>query len=143
VKIRPLRTADIPAATHIVAANYSKKYATLAKKELEAMFRTAVYTPTFLVAEEKSEVIGLTGYIQSWMDYQVYHLFWVNVSGVHQGRGVGKKLILEALKRIKKQQGINKARMVLITTTVPAFYTQFNFRKLAKVEKYDLMAFDI
>ena len=84
MKIRILKESDIQQASKIVGLNYSKKYEKTSFMEMEAMFKNYVIKPQYLVAEDKGKTIGLAGYIQSWMDYNVYNVFRVNVSPKYQ-----------------------------------------------------------
>jgi len=56
----------------------------------------------------------------SWMDYNIYNIFWVNVSPIHQGKGIGTALIEKIIKIIKRK----KAKIILLTTSKPKFYSK-------------------
>lgn len=138
MKLRALKPSDIKKASKVVGENYSKKDEDLSYKEMEAMFKNYVLKPQYIIAEEKGEIVGLAGYIQSWMDYNVYNIFWVNVSPSRQREGIGSALIQKIIKTIKRK----KAAMILLTTSKPKFYSKkFNFKTLSKFKnrKYDLM----
>jgi N-acetylglutamate synthase-like GNAT family acetyltransferase len=133
--IRKLERKDIIPASKIVGINYSKKYELLSRKELTAMFRNYAYPPEYIVAEEDGKIIGLAGYIPSWMDYHVYNIFWVNVEPEHQGNGIGTMLIEHIITRIRKIKGHMVAHMILLTTTRPKFYKRFGFKILSELGK--------
>lgn len=135
MRIRVLKERDIEACVRIVGLNYSKKYSGLARKELQAKFRNVVGSPEYVVADEKGEVAGFTGYIQSWMGYNVYDIFWVNVHPKRQGKGIGTKLVKEAIRRIRKFKGENKAHIILLTTKNPGFYRKFGFKTISVFKK--------
>ncbi len=138
MKFRLIKQNEIGLAVNIIQENYSKKYRKAAFKEMEAMFKNYTARPKYIVAEEKGEIIGLGGYIQSWMDYNIYQIFWINIKPGFQNKGIGTKLI-ERIIRILKNK---KASMILLTTSKPRFYSKkFNFKTLAKFKnkKYDLM----
>jgi N-acetylglutamate synthase-like GNAT family acetyltransferase len=110
------------------------------------MFQKIVNTPQYLVIEEKGKVVGVTGYISSWMDYHTYELFWVNVAPEYQGRGLGKKLVASVLKEIKKIRGRDEyACVILLGTKIPSFYKQFKFKTLMRFNKrkHHLMALSL
>lgn len=77
----------------------------------------------FFVAEERGKIIGILGL----KDYgEFVEVLSVGVLEEYQGTGLGKKLVDEALKSVKK-------RVVYLLTVIPGFYEQFGFRK---VEQY-------
>jgi len=138
MKIRMLQQGDIEKCSKIVCQNYSKKYEKTSFLEMEAMFKNHTVKPQYIVAEEKGEIVGFAGYIQSWMDYNIYNIFWVNVDQSHQRKGIGSALVEKIIKTIEKK----KANMILLTTSKPKFYSKrFNFKTLSKFNenKYDLM----
>jgi predicted N-acetyltransferase YhbS len=138
MKIRPLKRSDIPLAAKIVKVNYSEKYEKKAFRELEATFKNLAVIPKYIVAEEKGEMLGFAGYVQAWMDYGIYEIFWVNVKPEQQNKGIGTKLVREAIEIIKTR----KASMVLLTSKSPSFYAKkFGFKKMVKFKNGDwLMA---
>jgi N-acetylglutamate synthase-like GNAT family acetyltransferase len=123
-----MKQSDIKTAASIVGQNYSSSYQRLARKEMKAMFIKGVYVPVYMVAEEGGKVIACAGYIQSWMDYNIYHIFWVNVAPAYQRQGIGQLLVKRVLDYIKKKD----AALVLLTTKTPKFYNRLGFKKLFK-----------
>ncbi len=138
MKIRPIKQKEIKFASKIVGKNYSKEYEKIASKEIGEMFRNVITRPNYIVAEEKGEVLGFGGYIQSWMDYNVYHIFWVNVRPDKQRKGIGTAIVKKLIEIINNK----KAFMILLTTSKPKFYAKkFKFKTLVKFKnnKYNLM----
>ncbi len=141
MNIRTMRQNEIPAAAKIIGTNYSKKYQQRSTKEMEAMFKNHVYKPEYIVAEDGGKIIGLAGCIESWMDYSVYQIFWVNVLPEHQMKGIGTELVNKLMRKIKKHA---EAQFILISTDKPEFYMKLGFRELAELKgKYRLMIFRI
>jgi ribosomal protein S18 acetylase RimI-like enzyme len=133
MKLRLLEKKDIRACAAIVGVNYSKEYEISSEAELESMFSNAAVTPIYWVAEEKKEIVGFAGYIQSWMDYNVYQIFWVNVSPTYQRKGIGKKLVAKIISEIKKNK---KAYLIQLTATPSnaKYYRQhFGFKSRDKI----------
>ncbi|MDE1871350.1 MAG: GNAT family N-acetyltransferase [Candidatus Micrarchaeota archaeon] len=128
-------------ASKIVGINYSKLYQKKSKLEIEAMFNNYVYNPRYLVAEDNSKILGFAGYIQSWMDYNFYQMFWVNVLPEHQGKGIGTTLVKRIIQLIKNKKD---AYFILLTTTKPKFYERFGFKIMMKYRNnYVLMILDL
>jgi predicted N-acetyltransferase YhbS len=147
MKIRPIKKSEIKRASQIVASNYSMRYGKYAKREITAMFDNKVFPPHYLVVEENGEVLGFGGYIQSWMDYNIYNIFWVNVDPKYQRKGIGSLLVARIINEIKGLRGTDKkGYMILLTTDKPRFYTErFGFRILSQVsdKKYPLMGLNL
>ncbi len=131
MRLRPLRKRDIPAALKLIKENYPHHplFLRRARHELEAMFRPGVVVPQYIGAFETSTLVGFAGISHSWMDYDVYTLFWVNVEPSWQGQGVGTKMIRLLMRQAKQHQ----AKFLLFTTTRPGFYRRLGFRQLAKL----------
>lgn len=139
--------ADIPDASRIIGDNYSPHFAASARLELREMFRTGAIKPVYYVAEVGGRVVGLVGFMQSWMDYNVYQIFWVNVAQEYQGQGIGTKLVEKAIHEIRKQKG---AHLILLTADkkagLPTFYRRrfgFRIRQSFSKDSYALMALSL
>lgn len=80
-------------------------------------------------------------YIQSWMDYNIYQIFWVNVVPERQRQGIGKMLVAKIIAEIKKKKN---AHLILLTATNPnALYykDKFGFKLLEPFGKeYNLIS---
>ena len=139
VLIRLLKPKDIPAAAAIIRQNYSERYARLAATELQEMFGKAAIKPFYFVAVDDGKIVGLVGCMQSWMDYDVFTIFWVNVAPRRQQQGIGRMLVRKALAALRK----NQALVVLLTTSSPAYYRRhFGFRTVTRFKQntHHLMA---
>ena len=73
------------------------------------------------------------------MDYNIYHIFWVNIAPMHQGKGIGTALVQKVITIIKKKN----ADMILLTTSKPKYYSKkFGFKAVSTFHtgEYKLMA---
>lgn len=146
MNLRLIKPSDIEALAGIVEANYTITDALLAKRELRAMFDQKVLPPRYVLAEEKARPLGFAGYSQTWMDYHIYNIFWVNVHPEHQGKGVGTALVRRVIKEIKRQEHGGESLVILLTATNPHLYeNKFGFRKITmfKEGKTALMALSL
>jgi len=137
-----MELADIDEAAAIVRANYTEEWETSAKAELAGMFSNAPIRPTYLVAEDEGRIEGFAGFTQSWMDYGVYEVFWVNVLPDAQGTGIGTALVARVLEDIAAE---SPEAIVLLTATEKnaRYYAKhFGFKELAASEgfPYQLMS---
>lgn len=134
--IRELQVTDIPTIKKIIATNYSDEYANLAEKDMLLSFSLShSIKPHFFVATENESVVGVVGYSQSMMDFHNYEMFWLNVDSTYQKKGIGKSLVERVLTEATKHKG----RLLIISTTLPEFYAQWNFKICEKVGVYSLM----
>ncbi|MBR9701782.1 GNAT family N-acetyltransferase [Candidatus Pacearchaeota archaeon] len=134
MKIRKATKKDIPKMFEIFKLNGSKYPKNLALKELNEMFSKSLIKPTYIVVEDKKEIIAFGGFIPSWIDNMVFNIFWVNTNPKYQSQGVGSRLMNDLINRIKRTKNI-KTKMILISTKIPEFYKKFGFKKVAP--KYD------
>lgn len=142
MKIRLLQKKDIHQAATIVGKNYNKKYQRSSTLELKDMFGKSQVTPIYFVAEEKGKILGFAGFSQSWMDYSIWTIFWVNVLPNLQKQGIGKQLVVRVIKEIKKKKD---AKLILLSAKIPDYYIKhFGFKTISKVDNnYDLMSLSI
>lgn len=139
MRIRNLEKKDIKGASEIVRRNYNTRYQRNSAREMRAMFGNPVIPPKYVVAEENGKIMGCGGYIQSWMDYNIYNIFWINVDPSRQRQGIGTKIVGHIIADIRKQKGADrKASTILLTTDKPGFYRKrFGFRTIERFkDKY-------
>lgn len=135
VVIRNMKKQDIPAAASIIAVNYSSKYAERAKRELEEEFSKVALKPRYVVAEQSGKVVGLAGWAQSFMDYNFYELFWLDVLPEAQRHGIGAKLVRRQISEARKKKGDDRAQVILMTTRKPSFFRKFGFKTMLRLGK--------
>ena len=116
MKLRLLQKKNIKACAIIVGQNYSKNWQRTSSAELKSMFSNTAIRPVYWVAEDERKIVGFAGYIQSWMDYNIYQIFWVNVLPELQKRGIGKQLVSKVINEIKKDKN---AYLIQLTATTP------------------------
>lgn len=134
MRFRKAKKEDISQMFEILKINSPKYPNKLAFQELNEMFSKSLLKPTYIVAEDKKEILAFGGFISSWIDNMVFNIFWVNTNPKYKSQGVGSKLIKDLIDRIKKTKNI-KAKMILISTKIPNFYKKFGFKKVTS--KYD------
>ncbi len=134
MKIRKATKKDIKQMLEIVKINNPTYLKNLALKEINEMFSLSLIKPTYLVLEDKKEILGFGGFAPSWADNMIYNLFWINVHPNFKNKGAGKRIVESLIKEIKE---IKKplVKMILISTKIPSFYERFGFEKIT--QKYD------
>ena len=134
MRFRKAKKEDISKMFEILKTNNPKYPKKLAFQELNEMFSKSLLKPTYVVVEDKKEILAFGGFISSWIDNMVFNIFWVNTNPKYANQGVGSKLMRDLIDRIKKTKNI-KAKMILISTKIPNFYKKFGFKKITS--KYD------
>lgn len=134
MRFREARRNDVPDMLDILRINNSHYPKTRALRELDEMFSSALVRPTYIVAEENRDILAFGGFIPSWVDNMIFNIFWVNTHPRHERRGVGSRLMNELISRIRKVAEID-AKMILISTKIPAFYKRHGFKKVTS--RYD------
>jgi N-acetylglutamate synthase-like GNAT family acetyltransferase len=134
MNVRTIEKRDVEACIEIVRKNYSENDARLIKKEMEMSFTENPIKPSYVVAEEDGVIRGYGGFMQSAMSYNVYELFSLNVHPAHQSKGVGKKIMNEIIKRLRKLEGeYKKAHLLILTAAsprLPKYYESLGFRNM-------------
>jgi len=108
----------------VLRENYSGPFLSKAKAEITEYLSNSLVS--FLVLETKG-VVGFVGYAQSWMDWDSYEVFWMNIAKSCQGKGHGRQLA-EALIRKLEQR---KAQNILLWTDKEDFWGKFGFVQYA------------
>ena len=134
MRFRKAKKEDISKMFEILKINNPKYPKKLAFQELNEMFSKSLIKPTYIVVEDKKEILAFGGFIPSWVDNMVFNIFWVNTNPKYKNQGVGSRLTEDLINRIKKTKNI-KAKMILISTKIPSFYKKFGFKKITS--KYD------
>ena len=135
--VRKMIDRDVPAARRLTLENFpglSAEQAASLPLELSDMFSNAAYRPTFFVAKDGSELVGLAGWNWAWLNYGVYELCWGQVRASHRGRGLGRLLVEARLDDISATETDSaRAPYVIVSTHLDAMYARYGFRTIAEM----------
>ena len=143
MKFRYIKPKDLTICAKIAGMNFWQHFKNSAYKEIKETFsKNNTLCPRYLVVEEKWKIIWFAWFINSWMDYNIYEIFWVNIHPDYQGQWIGTKLVEKIIRLIKKNQNALK---ILLTTQKASFYKEkFGFREVSWLKEKDvLMELDI
>lgn len=101
-------------------------------REIEDMFSTAEFRPTFFVAEDHGVVVGCGAWNWSWINYGMYEMCWCCVRPDYRGRGIGRMLVqrrLDDIREISSQQG-EDGYAVFLSTPHREMYERYGFRSI-------------
>lgn len=112
---------------------YTKSYeeeATMTDEEWQTRLKTSV----FVFAESKNKLIGMmTGYRNMLKkNNHIYHIVSVFVDKEYRGKGIGKKLLLAIIEKIKSLPEIKKIELSATTTQTAAIglYKSVGFKEI-------------
>ena len=133
--LRLAKKSDIGDITRVIKKSFSKQDTKFSRKEVAEMFSTSLNKPTYVVAIENNEIIGLAGFILSWFSFDIYEIFWVAVRPDFQGKGAGRELVKNVIRRIKSFKGQYKASGIILSTSSPQFFERCGFEKILVLPK--------
>lgn len=132
MKLRLAKPSDLDAMVGIIAKTFPKADAREARAEISGIMKSRNRW-FFVLAVEGREVIGLAGLIQSWLDFNLYEVFWVAVRPDFQKGGIGRLIMEDLVARARKAKGLSKAASLLVSTDSPAFFAKCGFQALDSI----------
>jgi gamma-glutamyl:cysteine ligase YbdK (ATP-grasp superfamily)/N-acetylglutamate synthase-like GNAT family acetyltransferase len=132
VEFRRAVPEDVPAMLSVIEGCFPGADLEAAGREIAEMEARSLYKPVFMVAAAGGEIVGMTGFVSSWIDFETYELFWVAVRPDHQSRGVGARIVRAALDEIAALPDRPHPCRVLLSTDLPGYFTRLGFESLAK-----------
>lgn len=133
INIRPEQNSDIPQIFNLIKSAFeTTSYSNQKEHLLVDALREAGALELSLVAELKGEIVGYIAFSEVTINHKKCSWFGLAPVSVHpdyQKRGVGSKLILEGLDRIKKS---GAKGCVLLGE--PEFYNRFGFKQLDQLK---------
>lgn len=119
--LRQAYPEDLEQLTTILRANYEGETLNLGCIELGEYLRNPLVK---ILALGDPEIVGFVGYAQSYMDWDSYELFWLNVSPTAQGKGYGAVLVKAALSEVDL-----KGERSFLWTNKQDFWSKYGFRE--------------
>ncbi|MEM2021386.1 MAG: ribosomal protein S18-alanine N-acetyltransferase [Zestosphaera sp.] len=141
--IRIARAEDLPAIININLVSLREHYP-------EEFWRhhLDMWGEAFLVADLHSLVVGYVmcrverglGYINKSLFKKVGHVISIAVHPDYRGRGIGRALMIEALKRLKAFYKVSEVYLEVRVSNEPAIslYEKLGFKKVQRVRFYYL-----
>lgn len=134
--IRKMTKFDIPAVISIATTNWpnDKRIKHSVPLELNDMFSSANYRPTFFVAEDANLIVGMGAWNWAWHNYDIYEILWGNVLKEYQGQGIGRALVearLADIKIVSEGEKERRQSYVTVSTHLYKIYEKFGFKSIA------------
>lgn len=131
--IEKLKKTDISQCIAIYNQNYPKSpYRSTINQRLQESFTLTFNRskPTFIVLKMGNTVVAFGGYSHTQFSAGSYEIFLINVKQTFQGKGFGKKLIVEILLDIRNnhhKEGEERYLLLNCNKNLVKFYQQFGF----------------
>ena len=98
--IRPIEERDIDECVNMAIEtfgtnHYPKEQFDSIREELMMGLQEPHWgRPNYFVCELGSgKIVGMAGYVQSWLDWDTFEFFWLSVRKGYYGKGIGKALV--------------------------------------------------
>ena len=117
--VRALAQADVPACLIVIAECWGRSTAHTAEPELRDAFSGGSYRPTFYVAVDDEQVVGIAGYNASWSGYGLFNMCWIGVRPSWRNRGIAAALVNRCLDDL-----LPVAEAVMLVTHIPRYYAK-------------------
>jgi GNAT superfamily N-acetyltransferase len=95
--IRQMVETDIPECVSMAIESFGDKYPAIQFNTIEQEFKISFSSdwwgrPKYFVYESDGIILGMAGYVLSWLDWDTFEFFWLNVRSGHGNKGIGKML---------------------------------------------------
>lgn len=137
IAIRTAAAEDVDAMVAVVDDCFPGADLAAARREMAEAFAESLYRPAYVVALDKDKLVGMTGYIPSYLDFETYELFWVAVRPDWQSKGVGSRVVRAALDAIDALPDRPRPCQVLLSTDLDGYFARLGFERLAQAPKGD------
>ncbi len=142
MKIRPMTAEDKPALMNML--ENTPEFNTLDRSVAEEVIDACLFDPTSgefyaMVTEVDSQVAGYVCYGHNNMTASTWGIYWIDVAGSIQGKGVGREMMTTAENNIKKAGG---KLIVLETSSLPIydrtnrFYIKLNYTQVCRIADF-------
>ncbi len=139
--IRLVKKTDIPAIKEIATStgNFRENEIECCVDMVNEALEPSYIPSTFACYAEGTNVLGFISYGEDEMTEGTWEVYWLSTHKDHQGKGIGKELMLHAEKDARQA----KARQIVLETSsmqnydhVRRFYEKLGYAKVATVPDY-------
>lgn len=102
--------------------------------EMTASFKNYVYKPTYFIVLLKGKIIGIAGYMESFISTQGFELSFATIHPEHQRKGLGKFLTYLRLKEITEK---DKNAVIFTRARRPKLFEKFGFKYIHQTKDAD------
>lgn len=132
IVFRQAKAEDVDAMVAMVDDCFPGADLAGARRELSEAFSEAMYRPVYIVAEDKGKLVGMAGFVSSFLDFETYEIFWVAVRPDWQSKGVGSRVVKAAVDAIADLPDRPRPCQALLSTDLDAWFSRLGFERLAK-----------
>jgi glutamate---cysteine ligase / carboxylate-amine ligase len=132
IVLREAKADDVDAMVAVVDDCFPGADLAAARREMSEAFSDALYKPTYMVAVDHGKLVGMTGYISSYLDYETFEIIWVSVRPDWQSKGVGSRVVKAALDAIAAHPERARPCRVLLSTDLDEYFTRLGFERISR-----------
>ena len=145
IVFREARPSDVDDMVAVVDDCFPGADHASASREMLEAFSETLYRPVYRVAVDKDKLVGMAGFVPSYLDFETFEMFWVAVRPSWQDKGVGSRVVRAALDAIAAQPERARPCQVLLSTDLDGYFARLGFERVAKSPKGEgwLMRFRI
>jgi N-acetylglutamate synthase-like GNAT family acetyltransferase len=132
ILFREARREDVDAMVSVVDDCFPGADLAQARREMAEAFSDALYRPVYWLAVDKGAVVGMCGYVPSYIDFESYEIFWVAVRPAWQSKGVGSRVVKAALDSIAALPDRARPCQALLSTDLDGYFARLGFERLCR-----------
>jgi len=122
VLIRKLEISDIDYCIKMTIDSFGDEYPenqfySIRDEFLESFEDDWWGRPKYFVATIDDKIVGMSGYVQSWLDWDTFEFFWLSVDKSFKGKGIGKFLTEYLENQVNQFSSIKKDITILFSCT--------------------------
>lgn len=121
--IRPIAEKDIDECVSMAMESFGTKtypkeqYDTMREEFTMGLSELHWGRPNYIVCEIDNKIVGMAGYIQSWLDWDTYEFFWLSVRVGYYGVGIGSALVKFREEEVVKKSAFKDDITIMFSCT--------------------------
>jgi GNAT superfamily N-acetyltransferase len=122
ILIRKIEISDIDECIQMTIESFGTEYPEKQFESIRGEFLEAFKDdwwgkPHYYVATIDDQIVGMAGYVQSWLDWDTFEFFWLSVRKSMYKKGIGKMLNNYLEEQVKNSSSIKNDITILFSCT--------------------------
>lgn len=132
IAFREARREDVDAMVALVDDCFPGADLAGARAEIAEAFGDGLYKPAYWLAMDKDTLVGMCGYVPSYIDFETFELFWVAVRPDRQSKGVGSRVVKATLDAIAALPERARPCQAVLSTDLDGYFSKLGFERMAQ-----------